>query len=335
MQVVILERNKLVGRKVARLFMATGASVVTVEDPAGVAAHLGGAQVLCADTFDGDLVAEQTRARPGLQGVLWTAEPLRRSLRYLVETATIDSRDATRGGVNRPALPGQSPVGGKSPLPINHVLGRRDFESPPRAWEVTMLARRLAGVPAPSLGAYLDWGYTALDLEVRTTADRDAAAAKIQDFVGVLAVPRRVAEMFAELGHELIMNAMYDAPVDAHGRPKYAADRKAEIVLAEHERPGVRLATDGSRLALQIRDPFGRLERRHVFDGLARGLAGGELDRSGGGAGLGMMVCHNASTAMFFDVVPNQKTEVTAVFELDLNLREFRTSAKSLHFWRH
>jgi len=46
-------------------------------------------------------------------------------------------------------------------------------------------------------------------------------------------------------------------------------------------------------------------------------------------------VCHNASTAMFFDVVPNQKTEVTAVFELDLNLREFRTSAKSLHFWRH
>jgi len=364
MQVVILERNKLVGRKVARLFMATGASVVTVEDPAGVAAHLGGAQVLCADTFDGDLVAEQTRARPGLQGVLWTAEPLRRSLRYLVETATIDSRDATRGGVtgpalpgqssidgksplaidprdatrggvNGPALPGHSPIGGKSPLPINHVLGRRDFESPPRAWEVTMLARRLAGAPAPPLGAYLDWGYTALDLEVRTTADRDAAAARIQDFVGALAVPRRVAEMFAELGHELIMNAMYDAPVDAHGRPKYAADRKAEIVLAEHERPGVRLATDGSRLALQIRDPFGRLERRHVFDGLARGLAGGELDRSGGGAGLGMMVCHNASTAMFFDVVPNQKTEVTAVFELDLNLREFRTSAKSLHFWRH
>ncbi len=315
MQVVILERNKLVGRKVARLFMATGASAVTVEDPAGVAAHLGGAQVLCADTFDGDLVAEHTRARPGLQGVLWTAEPLRRSLRYLVETA--------------------APTGGKSPLSINHVLGRRDFESPPRAWELTMLARRLAGVPAPPLGAYLDWGFTALDLEVRTTADRDAAAAKIQDFVGALAVPRRIAEMFAELGHELIMNAMYDAPVDARGRPKYAADRKAEIVLAEHERPVVRIATDGSRLALQIRDPFGRLERRHVFDSLARGLAGGELDRSGGGAGLGMMVCHNASTAMFFDVVPNQKTEVTAVFELDLNLREFRTSAKSLHFWRH
>jgi hypothetical protein len=332
MRVVILERNKLVGRKVARLFMAAGASAVTVEDPAGVATHLAGAQVLCADAFDGDLVAEQTRARPGLRGVLWTAEPLRRSLRYLAETTRIDPT----GGGPRPA--GEAigdPTPRDSASRIDHVLGRRDFESPPRSWEVTMLARRLAGAPAPPLAAYLDWGFTAIDLEVRTTADRDAAAARIQGFVGALAVPRRIAEMFAELGHELIMNAMYDAPIDAHGRPKYAADRKADVVLAEHERPVVRLATDGTRLALQIRDPFGRLERRHVFDGLARGLAGGELDPSHGGAGLGMMVCHNASTAMFFDVVPNRQTEVTALFELDLNLREFRTSAKSLHFWRH
>jgi hypothetical protein len=238
--------------------------------------------------------------------VLWTAEPLRRSLRYLVESSAID-----------------------------HVLGRRNFESPPRTWELAMLARRLQGVATPPLAAYLDWGFTAADIEVRDSADREAATAKIQAFVGALQVPRRIAEMFAELGDELIMNAIYDAPVDGHGRPKYASDRKAEVVLAAHERPVMRIATDGSWLALQIRDPFGRLERRHVFEGLARGLAGGEMDHSHGGAGLGMMMCHNCSTAMFFDVVANRHTEVTALFELDVNLREFRTSAKSLHFWRH
>jgi hypothetical protein len=316
MQVVILERNKLVGRKVARLFLATGASAVTIEEPAALPAALDGADVLCADTFDGDHVVEAVRGRPGLRGVLWTAEPLRRSLRYLVESPAIDER----GG-------------------INHVLGRRDFESAPRAWELTMIARRLQGVAAPSLGAYLDWGFSAFDIAVRATADRDAAATRIQDFIGALQVPRRVAEMFAELAHELIMNAMYGAPIDAFGRARYAADRKAEIVLAEHERPVVRMATDGSRLALQVKDPFGRLERRHVFDGLARGLAGGrdgdQMDQSRGGAGLGMTVCHNASSAMFFDVAINRHTEVTALFELDGNLREFRTQAKSLHFWRH
>ena len=37
-----------------------------------------------------------------------------------------------------------------------------------------------------------------------------------------------------------------------------------------------------------------------------------------------MMVCHNASTAMFSDVAAHRYTEVTAVFELDMNLRELR-----------
>jgi hypothetical protein len=196
-----------------------------------------------------------------------------------------------------------------------------------------MIARRLGGGGPPPLTAYLDWGAAAIELEVRTTAERDAAVARIQEFVGTLAVPKRVAEMFGELTHELVMNAMYDAPVDAHGRAKYAGDRKSDIMLDEAEHATVRIGTDGSRLVLQVRDPFGRLERRHVFDGLARGLAGGEMDQSHGGAGLGMMVCHNASSAMFFDVARGRHTEVTALFDLDLNLREFRTQARSLHFW--
>ncbi len=301
---VILERNKLVGRKVARLFLSVGASAVVVEEPKLVAPLLGQADVLCADAFDGDFVAEQVRSNAKLRGVLWTAEPLRRSMKFLIETSRID-----------------------------HVLGRRDFDSPPRSWEVLMVARRFIGeLPAP-IDGFLDWGFSSLELDVRATADRDAAVAKIQDFVATLQLPKRVAEMFGELAQELLMNAMYDAPVDAQGKPKYAADRKADIRLTDHERPSVRVATDGTRLVLQVRDPFGRLERRHVFDGLARGLAGGEMDQSHGGAGLGMMVCHNSSSAMFFDVVRGRSTEVTALFELDMNLRELRTQAKSLHFW--
>jgi len=301
---VILERNKLVGRKVARLFLAAGFTAEAVDDPMLLAIESGTDTLLCADAFDGDLVVEQVRSKPGLRGVLWTAEPLRRSLRHMIESTSID-----------------------------HVLGRRDFETPPRAWEVAMVARRFVAPVTPPLSAYLDWGFSALELDVRTSADRDAAVRRIQDLVGALQVPRRIAEMFGELAHELIMNAMYDAPVDGHGRPKFAGDRKADVKLADGERPIVRAATDGTKLVLQVRDPFGRLERAHVVDGLARGLASGEIDRSGGGAGLGFLVCHNASSGLFFDIARGRSTEVTAIFELDMNLRELRTQAKSLHFW--
>jgi hypothetical protein len=305
MHALILERNKMVARRVARAFTAAGATASIVDDPAQATAQLASADVLCADTFDGEYVVEQVRAR-GLRAVLWTAEPIKRALRYMLDTPSID-----------------------------HVLGRRDFESAPRLWEVLALARRMVAPttgPLP-LAAYLDWGFATLELDVRTARDRDTAVARVQDFVGGLQVPKRQAELAGEVAHELIMNAIYDAPVDATGQPRFAADRKAEIRLADHERPSIRLAADGGRVVFQVCDPFGRLERRRVLDSLSRALATGELDRSGGGAGLGLAQCHHASSALFFDIAPGQHTEVTAVFDLELNVRELRTQAKSLHFW--
>lgn len=305
MQVVILERNKLVARRAARHFASIGATCTLVEDPAALAPALPGAALLCSDAFDGDLIVELLRNRPGLRGLLWTAEPIKRSLRHMQDC---------------PA--------------ISHVLARKDFESPPRPWELLMAARRiLLGDGAPPFTAYLDWGAQIISLAVSSTADRDRAVGNVQEFIARLQAPKRVGEMFGELAHELLMNAMYDAPVDATGHPMYAADRKAEITLSAAQQPTVLLGTDGTKLALQVRDPFGRLQRNHVVGGLLRGLSGGEMDQSHGGAGLGMMVCHNSAAAMFFDVMRGRATEVTAVFELDQNLREFRTSAKSLHFF--
>jgi hypothetical protein len=306
MRALVLERNKMVNRRLARYFLAAGVEVVVVEDPKDLAAHLASVDLVVADTFDGDVVAQAVRSRSGLRGLLYTAEPLKRSMRYLVEN---------------PA--------------ISNVLGRKDFESTPRPWELVMVLRRLAGSDgAPPLAAYLDWGYTGFEERVASSQARDAAVARVQATISALQVPKRIADMFGELTHEMLMNAMYDAPADAQGVAKYAHDRKAELSLPAAEQPLLRLATDGTKLALQVRDPFGRLQRKHVFEGLARGLAQGEMDTSHGGAGLGMMVCHNSSAAMFFDVVRGRHTEVTALFELDLNLREFRTQAKSLHFFQ-
>ncbi|MEM9492452.1 MAG: hypothetical protein AAGC55_25115, partial [Myxococcota bacterium] len=163
---------------------------------------------------------------------------------------------------------------------------------------------------------------------------RDALVVRVQQFVDHLGLPKRVGESVGELAHELLMNAMFDAPVDDDGQPKYARDRKAHLVLEPAEQPLLRVASDGSRLAIQVIDSFGGLRRNHVFDGLARGLESGEMDTSHGGAGLGMVVCHNSTVAMFYDVITNEQTEVTGIFDMDLNLREFRTQAKSLHFFQ-
>src|SRR5207244_12115158 len=121
-------------------------------------------------------------------------------------------------------------------------------------------------VGTPPISAYLDWGFTGFQDKIGTTQGRDEAVAHVQSFINVLQVPKRVGEMFGELTHEMLMNAMYDAPVGADGKPKYAQDRKADLSLLDAEQPTLRLATDGTKLVIQVTDPFGRLLRKHVFD---------------------------------------------------------------------
>ncbi|MCG8424836.1 MAG: hypothetical protein MJE77_43665 [Proteobacteria bacterium] len=307
MRALVLERNKKVSRRLVRYFTSAGYEAEAVHTPEHVMGNLDGVSVLAADAFDVDLVVEILTNKPAMRGILWTAEPLKRALRYMND------------------------------LPqLSNICGRKDFESAPRAWEIVMVARRLlpTNESRVKFSDFLHWGYTGFQEQVASTEQRDAIVAKVQEFVGHLGLPKRVGESLGELAHELLMNAMFDAPIDADGKPKYARDRKATLVLPPSEQPLFRVAADGSRLAIQVIDSFGQLRRHHVFGGLARGLERGEMDTSHGGAGLGMVVCHNATVAMFYDVVPNQHTEVTGIFDMDLNVREFRIRAKSLHYFQ-
>jgi hypothetical protein len=296
----------MVNRRLVRFLSCAGLESTAVEDPKDLDAHVDHAHLLCADAFDGDVVVQAIQRNPSLRAILWTAEPLDRCLRYMTEHPQ-----------------------------ISNILGRANFESTPRDWELAMVLRRLSrpNDGMPPFSAFLNWGFTGFQERISGTAARDDTVIKVQRFVDGLGVPRRVTGVFGELAHEMLMNAIFDAPVDAAGRPKYALDRKATVVLDEAEQPSLRLAADGKHIVIQVEDPFGRLERKHVFAGLARGLKGGEMDHSHGGAGLGMVVCYNSTTMMVYDVVRGEKTEVTGVYDLDMNLREFRTQGKSLHFF--
>jgi len=296
----------MVARRLNRYLIGAGFEPIIVTEPAEIESHVGDAQLLICDAFDGDLLVAKTRQHPALRGLMMTAEPMNRCLRHVIENEK-----------------------------ISNVFGRLNFESAPRSWEILMVLKRLFRPAADDfqLERFLDFGFGGHEFRPGTNDERDETVAQVQAFVDSLGMPKRVGEGFAELAHELLMNAMYDAPVDAEGNHKYALDRKQQLNLLEQEKPLVVCATDGNRLVLQVTDPFGRLERKHVFAGLARGLAGGEMDRSHGGAGLGMMVCHNSTAGMFYEVVRNKRTTATGIFDLEANLREFRKGGRSLHYF--
>lgn len=304
MRALLLQRDALIARRIARLWRCTGLQVTVVGDPSDLSRHLGEVSLLAADEFDRDDVQEALRTHSDLRAVLWTTEPLARLLKLML----IEPR-------------------------ISNVLGRTSFDRAPRDWELIMVAQRFVsgGREGPPLAAYLNPGAIGFHQRVQDTAGITLAVGRIQHFLEHVGVSQWVGSTSGDLVHELLMNAVYDAPVDQHGTPRFAYDRKREVTLADHEASTLRVGCDGILLCVQVSDPFGRLGREHVLNGLARGLSGGEVDDRGGGAGLGLVVCHNATVSMVFDINPGKQTVVTGFFDLDLNRKDFRGVARSLH----
>ncbi len=303
-QAIVLERNKLVLRRIARVLGCAGFDPRTFEEPDKVEpAALEAATLVMADAFDADLVMKWLRANPKLKAVLYSGEPVDRLLGKALEEPRLVA-----------------------------LMGRPSFEVPPREDDLLHIARRTISPESAPFEAHLAWGSSGFAYSLTDCKGRDHAVQETIAFAGKLGAPKRVGEMLGELAHELIMNALYDAPVDELGQPRYAHDRKQEISLGAEDAAVYRCGSDGVRIAVEIIDHFGRLERKHVFGGLVRGLKAGQMDTAGGGAGLGMLVSYRSTTALFYDVVRGQRTRVTGLFDLDLNLREFRLLPKTIHF---
>lgn len=303
-QAIVLERNKLVIRRIARVLGCAGFEVKAYEEPDKVEpAAVESATLVMADAFDADLVMKWLRLHPGLRAALYSGEPLDRLLPKALE---------------EPRLVG--------------LLGRPSFEVPPREDDLLHVARRTVVDESAPFEAHLAWGAAGFAYSLTDAKGRDVAVQETIAFANKLGAPKRVGEMLGELSHELIMNALYDAPVDERGQPRFAHDRKAEIALDDADAAVYRCGSDGVRIAVEVVDRFGRLERKHVFGGLTRALKSGQMDTGGGGAGLGMLVSYRSTTALFYDVAPGRRTRVTGLFDLDLNLREFRLLPKTIYF---
>jgi hypothetical protein len=223
---------------------------------------------------------------------------------------------------------------------LSSVIGWPTFESSPRPWELALAVRRLVSprMPPPRLSDLLGWGATILKWRPQTSADRDRTVADVSTWAERAGATGRLAERLGELSHELLMNAMYDAPIDSEGRARYAHDRRSNIVLDDDEVPTLRLGTDGLHVAVQVVDPFGGLRRHHVIEGILRGMSaknpnGEILDTSNGGAGLGMIKIYSAGAGLVVDVTRDVSTTLTSFYRLDVNPREFRAAPASLHFF--
>jgi hypothetical protein len=288
---VVLDPHRPTARRLARVLHCAGYEVDVPEEPALYAPQAAAPRfILCAAALLSPVLAA-LRERPGPAVVPYGAADELDLAACLDEAAVLGAL-------------GLRPGQGQG--------GRLDLEA-----EVLSLARYLRGTPLPPLQAHLLWGAQAFATEIRDITSRDAAVAHVVGLCsGPLRSGKRVADAAGEVLHELLTNAMYDAPIDVEGRPRYAQDRTAPIELPPRDQVVFRFGSDGLRLALEVEDRFGRLTRADLRRSLLQG-ASGQVRREAGGAGIGLSLVCRACPILQIDVEPGVRTRITALLDLE------------------
>jgi PEGA domain len=142
---------------------------------------------------------------------------------------------------------------------------------------------------------------------------------RVAEFVDEAQVPRKYRAPIEQCIDEMVMNALYDAPVDAQGNHLFSGiPTRARITMRTEQSVVVRYACDGKQFAVSVRDAFGTLERPTVLGHLHKCLHTEQpIDRKAGGAGLGLYLMVTASTAVTFHVLPGIATEALCLFDLE------------------
>ena len=138
------------------------------------------------------------------------------------------------------------------------------------------------------------------------------------------------------VAEELMMNAIYDAPLDGFGKPIFNHLPRTETVDLERDQWGeFRFACDGTLAAISVADPFGGFQLQTLIDYLERNYNsnGESVQIAGkGGAGRGLHQIVESSDLVVFNVVDGVRTEVIAFFDLDPRAKD-EAKTPAFHFF--
>lgn len=176
---------------------------------------------------------------------------------------------------------------------------------------------------------YLTWGVDIQSRAVVKSTQREELREEIFTYFKKMGVRTSVLDRVNTVAEEMLMNAIYDAPIDSNGKSLFNhMSRKEEIVLESHQQSQLSYASDGVLLAVSVRDPFGGLTKDIIVNYLLSCYNGsaGSLNTGKGGAGRGLhQIIENADLTVF-NVKKGLRTEVICLFNVDGQKKEAQPS---------
>ena len=197
---------------------------------------------------------------------------------------------------------------------------------PPSEAIVRHLAKATEANDTTGLERYFDQKPQIKRVPIRRSAHKIAAIEALHNYLGQQKIPGRLATVVAQALDELVMNAVFDAPIDVEGnRYRHQMDRVADFELQESEQVFVEIASDDRYMAIAVTDPFGSLRRSTLLESVGRHYRrthvgeGQDMD-----SGVGFRGILESGLSLIVSVRPRVKTQIVLLFPKAATFREFK-----------
>ena len=217
---------------------------------------------------------------------------------------------------------------------LTNLVARNDSEVDTE--ELIVTTRKILDRDIFGVEKYFIWGVRPQVMVVQSSTQKDLVVAAAAEYARDIGVQDRFVSHFCTVADEFVTNAVYNAPVDADGRRRFADKSRTEPVSLEpHEAVEIKFCCDGRRLGISASDPFGTLTIETVLDYLAKCMRQGDdqVDTKEGGAGLGLYYIFDALSHFIINLAPGQQTEMIGIIDMRGSYRDFATRSKSFNIF--
>ncbi len=195
---------------------------------------------------------------------------------------------------------------------VNHFLA-----SPANPEDLRVVVEKLDTGAIFGLGWYLGDEEDVRYLKLRSFKQRRDALDDLEAFTREARLRGRIRRVAGQVTEELLMNAMYQAPVDPAGRRVFEDVEPALRVRKRTPQPvSLRYAVRGGALYISVRDRFGGFQRDTLAHYLLRCTTEEvQMEQKKLGAGLGLYIISSTATRVMVNILPGEITEFICVLE--------------------
>jgi hypothetical protein len=214
---------------------------------------------------------------------------------------------------------------------FGHHLFRR-YDSPAAALLSKLLGGAFLAHPF-GLERYFEEGTPIRKIQLKRSSQKSPAVEAVQNVLTKLNLVSRVAAFTAQATDELLMNAIFDAPVDAKGKTtRKALARDIDFALNDNESVQLEFAHTEGYIGIRVRDQFGSLSIDTLLGFLRKDYQTGAYvpRKNDPGAGLGLNGIIQTGMSVLFISRPGDKTEVMIFVARTENYKTFRSGFRFL-----